>query len=325
MISGASDPLEVDRLDIDTLPRGAVSRLRVTLASDAMGDPVRVPVIVARGPHDGPVVGLTAAIHGNEVNGLPVVHQVLRNLDLARLRGAVVGVPVLNVPGFHAHQRGYADGSDLNRVMPGRPQGAAAPVYAHRLLDRVLRPLAFLVDLHTASFGRVNSLYVRADLTDPVTAALARLQPAQILVHNKGADGTLRSAAATMGLHAITVEVGNPLRFQKSLIRTSVEGIENVLVHLGVVPGEILESEEDPVVCRHSYWLYTDRGGLLEVFPGVTDTVRRGEVVARLTNIYGDVLTEYRAPEDGVVVGKSTNPVSPMGARILHLGIVGEP
>lgn len=314
----------IDRLDVEALPRGQVTRLGLSLVRDELGSPLRLPVLVARGAADGPVFGITCALHGDEINGLAVVHRLMRWLDVGALRGTLVAVMVVNVPGFRLLSRTLPDGADLNLVMPGRPDGNVAHVYAHRFLDRVVRAFDYLVDLHTASRGRANSLYVRADMSEPVTAAMARLQRPQIILHNPPSDYTLRGAAAELGIPAVTVEIGNPNRFQVRYIERSLVGLKAVLAMAGMVDDDPPSPSEAPVLCRRSYWLYTDAGGLLEVLPRVTDRVDEGQVVARLHNVYGDLEREYRAPEAGVVIGKSVSPVGPTGARILHLGVVAE-
>ncbi len=312
------------RLELEPLARGTYHHFTIEIARDGTANPIAVPVMVARGSEAGPVVGITAAVHGNELNGIPTIHRLFRSIDPTELRGDVVAIPVVNLPGFLQQQREFSDGMDINRVMPGREGGNEAEVYASRFLTRIVRRFDYLIDLHTASFGRVNSLYVRADLSLPVPAMLARLIGAQIIVHNRGRDGTLRSAAADMGIHAITVEVGDPQRFQRSLIRASRRGILAALAHLEMIEERSSGDEDDEptVECARSFWLYTDTGGILHVFPGITDIVRQGDVIAQIYDLFGRVVRTYHAPEDGIVVGKSTNPVAQTGARILHLGVV---
>src|SRR5690606_27127160 len=176
------------------------------------------------------------------------------------------------------------------------------------------RGFDYLVDLHTASFGRVNSLYVRAEMTHPATAEMAYLQRPQIILHNPPSDGTLRGAADEFGIPAITVEIGNPHQFQPNFIKRALVGLRAALGEVGMVSRRNLAMGGPlPILCEKSRWLYTDHGGLLEVFPEVTQRVTRGEVVARLRNAFGDVLREYRAPYDGVVIGKSNNPTGVSG------------
>ena len=314
----------VQALDPESLPPGKITRLLVEIVQGPFGLPISVPVLVAKGERPGPVFGLTAAVHGNEVNGIPVIHRLFEWLDPTKIRGVVAAAVVVNVPAFQRHQRRYLDGRDLNHLMPGRWNGNAAEVYAHRVMDRIIRHFDFLIDLHTASFGRVNSLYVRADTKVEAAARMAYLQRPQIILHDPPSDHTVRGAAGELGIPAITLEIGNPNRFQPEMIRRSLVGVRAVLAEAGIIKKRKVAPFPMPILCERSYWIYTDHGGLLEVYPGVTDQVAAGDEIGRLTNIFGDVLRELRAPEDGVVIGKSSSPVGHTGARILHLGVLAK-
>lgn len=313
----------LEGLDLGAVPRGAVERCWVAMIEEASSDPVAIPVLIARGRRDGPSLGVTAALHGNELNGIAVIHRLFRALDPAELSGAVIACPVVNMPAFLDHERRLGEGWDLNRLMPGRSDGHTGEIYASRFLDRVASHFDYLIDLHTASFGRINSLYVRANLDIPAAAELARLVSPEIIVHNPASDGTLRGAVTDRGVPAITVEVGNPQRFQRRLIRDGLEGILRVLTHLGMIKHDLGsdDDEEEPVVCERSYWIYAKHGGLLHVLPELADLVSAKELIARGTDLFGDRVAEYMAPEGGVVVGKSTNPVCRAGSRVLHLGV----
>lgn len=314
----------VEHFDIAQFEPGTVNKLRLSMIGNGMGALVTVPVVVVRGAADGPTVGLTAAVHGNELNGMRVIQRVLEQARPGALRGTLVCVPVVNVPGYLNNTRQFNDGADLNRVMPGRPDGTSAQVYAYRFVERVVTHLDYLLDLHTASFGRINTLYVRADMRDPITRWMAKSQHPQIMLHNPGVDGTLRGAAMDRGVKSITVEVGNPNAIQSGLVHDGVEGVLNVLARLDMIEHEEVDRGREPVACVRSYWTYTNVGGVLEVYPGLAERVRKGEVLARVRDIFGDVLAEYRAPEDGIVIGRSIHPVNQTGSRIVHLGIEGD-
>ncbi|MFN3184823.1 MAG: succinylglutamate desuccinylase/aspartoacylase family protein [Nannocystaceae bacterium] len=257
---------------------------------------------------------------------MPIIQRLFAQLDPSILRGTVVGVPVVSAYAFNAATRTFFEGFDLNRIMPGNPSGNVGQVYAHRILDRLVRHFDFLVDVHTASFGRVNSLYVRADLRHAASRKMAFLQAPEIIVHNEAKDGTLRDAAMDMGISAITVEVGDPLRFQRRMIRDSLDGVRAILHEYDFLPDAVPEEDDEPpVVCASSKWIYADGGGLLEVLPDLAALVRKGEPIARLRNPFGDILATYEAPHEGVIVGKSTNPVCRTGSRIVHLGSPTDP
>ena len=313
-------PKQVRALDLSACPPGAVSAFWLHIINNGLGEAIRIPVMVARGAHDGPVLGLTAALHGNELNGIPIIQELIHGLDLSQLRGTVVGALALNVPGLIREQRVFNDGVDLNHIAPGKPNGNISQIYIHRIIDRIICHLDYLIDLHTASFGRVNCFYIRADMDDERTARLARLQGPDIIVHNPPNDTTLRGTAASMGIPAITAELRDPHVFQREVIEHGLVGIRNVLYDLGMLEGMITCPVRDSILCEGSFWMFTDEGGLLTVFPEVTDEVKAGDLVGRVQTIFGTVTKEYHAPIDGIVIGRSVNPINQTGSRIVHLG-----
>ncbi|HMQ46561.1 MAG TPA: succinylglutamate desuccinylase/aspartoacylase family protein [Saprospiraceae bacterium] len=322
MFTGQQQVRVIKKLEVEEVEKGQVSKFFLHIISDGMGLPVYVPIMVARGVQDGPILGLTAAVHGNELNGVSVIQRLFRDIDPLALRGTIVGVPVVNIPGFLQMQRPFNDGNDLNRIMPGREDGNSAEVYAHRLVTKILYQFDYLIDLHTASFGRINSYYVRANLNDPDVYELAQIQNAQILLHSPAPDATVRGNLTEYGVKSLTLEVGDPNRFQRGLIRSGLVGLHNTIIQLGMEDGQIENPEQKPIVCDHSYWIFSKKGGILQVLPEVTELVSKGQVIAIIRNIFGEVIQEIEAPEDGVVIGKHVQPVAQTGTRILHLGII---
>lgn len=313
----------INELVLKNLPKGKIYRFWLDVISNSFGSPIQIPIIVAKGQYDGITLGLTAAVHGNELNGIPVIQRIFKEIDVSTLKGTIIGVPVVNVVSFFRKKRRFNDGTDLNHIMPGKKAGNVSQVYAYRFFNKIIKHFDYLIDLHTASFGRINSYYIRADMSDERTKKLALLQNAQIIVHNPPADGTLRGAASAEGICAITLEVGNPNTFQKGLIREGLTGIHNSLIDLGMNSGDLdLNDDDEPVLCEKSYWIYTEQGGILTVHPKETEIVEKGQHIATLQNIFGDVLQKYTAPEKGIVIGKSISPVNQSGGRILHLGIM---
>jgi hypothetical protein len=313
-------PMILD-FDLEDTPRGTKRNYWLKIISDGFANPICIPVMVARGMEDGPVLGLTAAIHGNELNGISVIQRLFNEVEVEELKGTIVGVPVVNVPSFVRKSRRFNDGVDLNHIMPGKEGGNVSQVYAYRFIDRLVKHFDYLLDLHTASQGRVNSYYIRANMDHPVVRKLALLQNADIIVHNPASDGTLRGAMAESGIPAITLEVGNPNTFQKRLIRSGITGIHNVLCHLKMVDDEIEAPAKPTVLCNSSFWIYTDVGGLLTVWVDLREEIKKGQLIATIRDIFGTKIKDYHAPTDGIVIGKSVSPVNQTGGRILHLGI----
>ncbi len=314
----------IHRLRVENFPKGQITETWFHIINNGIGEAVRIPIMIARGKEDGPVLGLTAALHGNELNGIPVIQRLFKELNVDELKGTVVGVLVANVPALLLEQRRFVDDVDLNRIAPGRPDGNRSELYIYRFIHRVVKYFDYLIDLHTASSGRINSYYIRADMDDPVSARMALLQNPDIILHNPPRDATLRGNADDRDIKSITVELKDPHIFQYDVIKDSLVGIRNVLYDLKMLKGKITYPEEFTVLCRNSYWVYTDEGGILRVRPKIGQLIKKGEVIAEVQTIFGKVVKTYEAPEDGIVIGKSVNPINQAGSRIIHLGVQTE-
>ncbi len=310
----------VSKLDLESLELGKTHRLNLHIVSDGIGNPISIPIMVARGLKPGPTFGLIAAIHGNEINGLPVIQRVLNKIDPTKLSGTIIGVLVANVPGFLLKQRKFNDQIDLNHIMPGNKHGNRSEIYAYRILRKVVSHCDYLIDLHTASFGRINSYYVRADLENDQIRDIALLQNADLILQNKGSPGTLRRAATDRGIPTITVELRDPHRIQKDVVTESVKGVYNALISLSMIKGKIRSNVTLAIICPSSQWVYTDTGGLLEVVVQLRDIVEPGQTIAYTKNIFGEIIREYEAPYRGIIIGRSIEPVSQTGSRIIHIG-----
>lgn len=306
-------------IDLASFPAGTRTDVTLDFFEDGVGAAIGLPIIVVRGRAPGPALGLTAAVHGDELNGIRVIHELLAQVDPNKLRGSLVCCPVVNVPAYLDGTRRFRDGSDLNHSFPGKWRGRLGDQYAKRFAAVFLPAIDALVDLHTASEGRINSFYVRADLKDPGVQRLALLMSPDIVLHARGGDGTLRNAARLRGVSAITAEVGNPRVIQRSMVGHAVVGLHNILRSLGMTDGPIVEDDE-PVVCGSSEWLYTTTGGLLTTEFGLLDRVAKGQRLAVTRDLFGHVTAEYNAPRDGIVIGMARNPVAVPGTRFCHLG-----
>jgi len=323
-------PVTIDKLDISEYSTGMIHTANINIIQNGFGQWETLPVIIARGTEDGPVLGITAAVHGNELNGVPCIHKVLGAINVQRLKGTLIAVPCVNTHGYENYTRYYRDGADLNRTFPGKPQphGTVSQVFCHSVLNNLFSQFQYHIDLHTASFGRTNSYYVRVDMNDESTAAMAELMFPQILLHNSGQDGTLRGALSSLGIKSITVEVGNPQTFQTNFIDWTYEGVRRVMSYLEMYPASIhcwLPTGMTPILCNGGEWMYTSAGGVLEVFPEVNTILKQGDVVARIRNIFGNIVQQVTAPRDAVCIGRSSNPVAYAGDRIIHLGFPHPP
>ena len=199
------------------------------------GVPVSTPVLVVTGAMPGPTLCLTAAVHGDELNGIEMVRRVMHDLSPSKLSGTIIGVPIVNVQGFRRGSRYLPDRRDLNRFFPGNPEGSAAARIAHSFFTNVVTHCDALIDLHTGSFERTNLPQIRADLSNPDVVTMTQGFGSMVILHNEPTVGTLRYAATRSGIPTVTLEAGGPLQLELNEVKIGVKGIETLIDTLGMI------------------------------------------------------------------------------------------
>jgi len=278
---------------------------------------VAMPGVVLRGRHDGPTLAVTAAIHGDELNGIEIARRLTNDIDPTYLSGRIIALPSVNVMGVLAGSRYMPDGRDLNREFPGSTKGSFTARVARRVL-RVLDGADGHIDLHTGTRGRANMPHVRAHLDDARVAALARAFGAPVIFDQRGSQGTLRRTLVDRGVPSILFEAGQASVFQPYAIRAGIQGAMNVMRHLGMLRGE---PRRPPVQLEleDAHWVRTSTTGLLEVFVKPGDILSRGDLIARNVSIFGDHREEITADRREVVLGLATHPLAAPGTPVAHL------
>lgn len=327
LISQNNHPV-VDQINLSDYKAGTINKIWLQLGDDGFSSPILIPVIIAKGSGEGEVLGLTASIHGNELNGIPIIQNVMASLDVSKMKGIVVAIPGLNPLAIANNQREFIDLQDLNRLFPGKKNGNRSQQMAYQIAQKVIPLFNYHVDLHTASFGRLNSLYGRGDMQDDTLSTMLRILEPDIIVSNKGvasfgeASGlTMRAYAISKGVKSITLEYGNPQVYQQDMIERGTKGVTDLLKWLGFTQGTVTIPPARNV-CSKSYWIFTQKGGYLDVLVDLSQKVKKGDLIGILKDPFGEVVEEVNAPEDGIVIGKSSNPVNISGGRVIHLGIL---
>ena len=302
------------------VPPATASRLAWQPGESFAGIAAPTPVLVVHGASSGPVVCLTAAVHGDELNGIEMVRRVLYELDPAQLKGTVVGVPIVNLLGFKRSSRYLPDRRDLNRHFPGNPNGSSASRIAYSFFNEIVKHCNVLVDLHTGSFYRSNLPQLRADLRRPEVAAVAASFAATAIVQSVGADGSLRRAAVDAGVATVTLEAGEPMRLQASEVDHGVQGIFALIDQLGMYRKLRVWGNPAPVHYE-SRWVRADNGGILFGKVSLGDRVRRGELLGTVTDPITNVRADILSPYDGRVIGLAVDQVVLPGFAAFHIGI----
>ena len=301
---------------------GETANLRYTVSETYLGEPVQVPVTVVNGSKPGPSLVLSAAAHGDELNGIEVVREVAHEWNHEDLRGTLVCLPVLNVPGFTAQERYLpVHDRDLNRSFPGDSDGTGAKRMARTLFRNFIDPCDVALDFHTSTRGRTNMLHVRADMDDDAVARLARAFGTSVIIDGQGPSGSLRREASSAGTPAITVEMGEAHRFQRPLIDRALVGVESVLAEygLGVKNAVSWPGWRTVVDPGAKTWLRADVGGIVDMDRERGDLVENGDVICRVTDPFGGSTDRVRAPFTGLLVGVLENPVVSPGDPLCHV------
>ena len=315
--SRGGDPLQ---LLGTTIPAGSSSRLAWSGGQAFDSTSGESPVLIVNGVGKGPTLCLTGAIHGDELNGIEMIRRVLQDLDPARVNGAVIGVPIVNLQGFRRGSRYLPDRRDLNRYFPGNVTGSSASRIAASLFESIIRSCDGLVDIHTGSLNRTNLPQLRADLRNPKVREFANGFGAFTVLHSPGVVGTLRRAATDAGIPAVTLEAGEPGRLQSAQVREGTAGIVRLLDALGIVNRMNLLTGPRPVYYR-STWVRSDFGGILFSLVRLGQVVSSGDTLGTVTDPVTNSQNVIYSPVRGRVVGMALNQVVMPGYATFNLGI----
>jgi predicted deacylase len=308
-------PFEIAGMKV---PAGRRKDLKIRISEFYTATPVFIPVTVVHGRRPGPALFVAAAVHGDEINGVEMVRQVRALVDPGRLRGTLILVLIANPISFLTMSRDLPDGRDLNRYFPGRERGSMASLIADAIFTKVVRRADFGIDLHTAAAGRTNLPHVRADLSSPVLRRLASAFGCEVIFDMVGEEGMLRRAASKAGVPTIVFEAGEPLKFQRPLIRRGVEGICNVMADLRMYEVDRVPARFQIIVEDHR-WIRASRGGILNLMVKPGDIIAKNSVIAVNTKPFGTEVRRIRAPYAGLVVGCTTVPMVIPGSAVCHM------
>jgi predicted deacylase len=304
----------------ESVAPGETRDIRLKLSESYIGDPTGIFVRVIRSGKPGPTVFVTAAIHGDELNGVGIVHELMFGEPVNVTAGSLVLVPVSNAFGFETHERYLPDRRDLNRCFPGSLRGSLARRVAHTIMHGIIRQCDYGIDLHSAAQGRTNFPNVRGDMSIPGVAKIAKAFGCELIVDSKGPGGSLRREACKAGVPTIILEAGEPLKMEPTMLELGVRGVHNVFASLKMIDHPIRKPPYQATV-QKTTWVRATVGGILRfnVVPG--DPVRKGDPVATNFSVLGEQQNVLTSPVDGIVLGMTTLPVVKPGEPVCHLAI----
>jgi predicted deacylase len=275
---------------------------------------MNIPVEVIRGVEDGPILFLSGALHGDEINGVEIIRRLIKKINPQKLNGTVLAVPVVNIFGFNTRSRYLPDRRDLNRSFPGTLKGSLASQIAKKFMQEIVRKSTHGIDFHTGAIHRYNIPQIRACIDEPKTKELAKAFNPQVIIHSKLRDGSLREAARQSHIPILLFEGGEALRFDEPGIRAGINGTLSVMRNL-----QMLEKKSQTRVAKDSFWIRAPSGGSVRFVRKAGDSVSKGEVMAFILDLFGKVQIEVNAPEKGMIIGQSRLPLVNRGDALFNL------
>jgi predicted deacylase len=307
--------------------RGETKRIEIPMVRLYTDTTMSIPVYVKRGKRNGPTLFLSAAIHGDELNGIEIINRIINSKSIQSLKGTLIAVPMVNVYGVLNQSRYLPDRRDLNRSFPGSKRGSLAGRMAHTFLTEIVAKADYGIDFHTGAIHRSNLPQIRANLDDTETLEMAKAFGIPVLLNSNLRDGSLRQCAADLGTKILLYEAGEALRFDELAIRAGAKGAVKVMRHLGMLSKSKTSSKKsiEPFIARQSGWIRANESGFVMHHKQLGDFVNKGDVLATISDPYGQKLDNVLSNADGIIIGKQNIPLVQEGEAMYHLAYFKEP
>ena len=306
----------------EIIPPGRSKRIDIPVSRLPTQTLLSLPVKVINGVEPGAKLWLSAAIHGDELNGVEIIRQVLEKIRPEKLHGTLIAVPIVNVFGFIEQSRYLPDRRDLNRSFPGSETGSLASRLANLFIREIVNQSTHGIDLHTAAIHRTNLPQIRANLGDEETYRCAKAFNAPVMLHSNTRDGSLRQAATKKGIPVLLYESGEALRFDSIAIDLGVRGILKVMEYLGMYEFPLEPSQIDSKQIQKSKWIRASCGGMLHLGIHLGQKIHKKQELGFITDAFGENKVLIRSNINGIAIGYSLNPLVNQGDGIVHLGII---
>ncbi|WP_444993931.1 succinylglutamate desuccinylase/aspartoacylase family protein [Aliikangiella sp. IMCC44359] len=304
-----------------TIQPGEQKTISIPLAAMVTHDDMPLTVHVIHGKKKGPCLFVSAAIHGDEINGVEIIRRLLNQKQIKQLNGTLIAIPIVNVHGFVSYSRYLPDGRDLNRCFPGTSKGSLASRMANTFFREIVRKCDYGIDLHTGARHRENLPQIRADMENSQVKSLALAFGVPAIIHSKIRDGSLRESGGEAGIPILLYEAGEALRFDELAIRAGVRGIFNVMRELGMKPKKKKKVKEDllPIVSSNTAWVRAPHSGILRVMIPLGAKAEKGSVLGIISDPLGQSEFNVLAPTEGVLIGRTNLPLTHEGDALFHL------
>ncbi len=285
---------------------------------------IEVPVIVEQGKTVDPVILLTAGIHGNEVNGIEIIRELIAGGYNKPEKGTVICIPVVNVFGFLNQSREFPDGRDLNRMFPGSASGSLASRFAFHIMKEIVPQVDFIIDFHTGGASRYNYPQLRVDFHDGESLRLAQVFHTKFILNSETRDKSFRESLAKAGKKVLLFEGGKSLHLDDKITQAGIQGAIRTMHYLGINDYSDQISRypvpEEPVMIKNAAWIRANHSGMYRRLVENGSKVKKGQKLGSISDPYGDFEKLVKAPRDGYVLASNHAPIVTQGDALIYLG-----
>ena len=309
----------------EIIARGERKQFTLTVAKLYDFTDMKMPIVVVRGKEEGPTLFVSAAIHGDEINGVDIVRRLLKHEALESIAGTLIAIPIVNVFGFNDKSRYLPDRRDLNRSFPGEEHGPLASQIAYMFRTEIVAKATHGIDLHTGAIHRRNLPQIRADFSNPANIELAKAFGTKVILNASPRDGSLREMVGEQKIPVLLYEAGTALRFDHQASDIGVKGILNVMHAIGMLrkPASIVDAE-DLFIAQSTHWVRAPISGIFITIKHLGERVQKGDAIGFITNPFGNYEHEISSPYDGIIIGNSILPLANEGDGLYHIATFEE-
>lgn len=282
---------------------------------------LKIPVIVERSKIDGPILLLSACLHGDEINGTEIVRQIIRQKINKPKRGTIICIPIINIFGFINQTREFPDKRDLNRVFPGSKNGSLASRFAHFLVTEILPKVDYAVDFHAGGASRFNAPQIRIVQNNTELKALATVFNAPFTLYSKNITGSFRNASTKLGVKMLLFEGGKSLDLNENITQEGIEGTKRFLAHLDMLnPKKELKSAlKETIFIEKSAWIRANYSGMFHGLVASSSFVEKGTVLAMISDPFGKIEYKLKSPYAGYIINVNDAPIVYQGDAVFHI------
>jgi uncharacterized protein len=280
---------------------------------------IDLPIFIRRAKADGPCVLISGGVHGDEINGIVTVKRMLEENLFIPIRGTLIYIPLVNVYGFLSNTRTFPDGRDLNRSFPGNAKGSLASQIAHILTHQIIPLIDYGVDFHTGGRMLTNYPQIRVDFKDTKGLELAEVFGAPFIINSPHIDRSFRKEAYKYNKHILVYEGGESMRLDNASVEEAIAGTRRLLHHLEMIEDKDPRPKESRKL-EESSWLRARVSGIFTPTVNIGESVRKGQMLAKISDPYGQVKVPVKSVANGYVVGLNNLPVINAGDALFHIG-----